>query len=133
MSKLNNLQADTGMPADDPFGLGAWNTMFLTAQTWSRQVAATGAACHREWATFIERRLKQDLALTDRLMNSKGLDDLSRHYSDFFRTALEDYQRQFATLSRLGAEAARPMTDAITEPLPRNDDGAARGPAIVTH
>ena len=67
------------------------------------------AAANREWASFINRRLKDDLAMPQQLAECKNLQDLYRVYTQFFQNACSQYQsglEQMMKLSQSITEAA---------------------------
>jgi hypothetical protein len=67
------------------------------------------AAANREWASFINRRLKDDLAMPQQLAECKNLQDLYRVYAQFFQNACSQYQsglEQMMKLSQSITEAA---------------------------
>ncbi len=78
-----------------------WGSVISSMQAWTRQMTQYGTTLQREWLSFVEKRLKHDAALGQQLAGSKGPDEIMRTYSEFMRTAFEDYQRKFTTVAKL--------------------------------
>jgi Phasin protein len=110
-------------------GLDIFSPLLTNAQTWAQQVTQLNASIQREWLSFVDKRLKEDAAFGQSLVACKAPDDIMRVYTSFYRTAVEDYQREFSTLAQLGASIT---TEAIESakpngPLPEAQLAAASG------
>ena len=57
----------------------------------------TMATAQKEWANFVDRRIKEDVAVLRQLMQCRSPADMHRVYSDYFETAFEQYQEQSAS------------------------------------
>jgi len=64
------------------------------------------AAFNRNWASFINRRLKEELAMPRNLAGCKTVQDMYGVYSEFFQTAVADYQSEFEQMTKLGKSLA---------------------------
>jgi hypothetical protein len=64
------------------------------------------AAINRNWVTFINRRLKEELAMPQNLASCKTVQDMYGVYSEFFQTAVADYQSEFEQMTKLGKSLA---------------------------
>jgi len=64
------------------------------------------AAMNRNWVTFINRRLKEELAMPQHLAGCKTVQDMYGVYSEFFQTAVADYQSEFEQMTKLGKSLA---------------------------
>jgi hypothetical protein len=64
------------------------------------------AAINRHWVTFINRRLKEELAMPQNLASCKTVQDMYGVYSEFFQTAVADYQSEFEQMTKLGKSLA---------------------------
>ena len=76
------------------------------------------AAANREWASFVNRRLKEDLAVPQQLAECRTLQDLYRVYAQFFQNACSQYQsglEQMTKLSQSIAENALQTIQSRTE------------------
>jgi hypothetical protein len=78
----------------------------------------------REWQDFVARRLKEDVALVQRLTSCSKPDQLLSVYTDFWRKAGEDYGKEIATMTGLmtdmtskTAAAAQSATDELSAKL----------------
>jgi hypothetical protein len=56
-----------------------------------------------EWLDFVNRRLKEDLKLPQRMCACRTPEEVRDTYASFWRQAVDDYQKEFALLSRLGS------------------------------
>jgi len=74
------------------------------------------AAANREWALFVNRRLKEDLAMPQQLAECKNLPDLYRVYSQFFQTACSQYQSGLEQMTKLGRSMAENAVEALQSP-----------------
>jgi len=64
------------------------------------------AAANREWASFVNRRLKEDLAVPQQLAECKNLQDLYRVYAQFFQNARSQYQSGLEQMTKLSQSMA---------------------------
>lgn len=94
------------LPMSGMIGIDMWDPFVSSMQAWTRQMTQFNTSLQREWMAFIEKRLKQDAALTQQLADCQGPDDVVRTYSEFMRTAFEDYQQEFATFAKIGGSMA---------------------------
>lgn len=59
-------------------------------------------ALNKTWVSFVNRRLKEDLAVPQQLAGCKTVQDMLGVYRGFFQNAVADYQAEFEELSKLG-------------------------------
>jgi hypothetical protein len=59
------------------------------------------AAANREWASFVNRRLKEDLAVPQQLAECRTPQDLYRVYALFFQNACSQYQSGLEQMTKL--------------------------------
>jgi hypothetical protein len=64
----------------------------------------------REWGDFMNRRLKEDVALVQRLTRSSTPDQVLSAYADFWRKAGEDYGKEITTMTELMTDITTKMT-----------------------
>ena len=64
------------------------------------------AAANSEWASFINRRLKEDLAMPQQLSECRTLQDLYRVYTQFFQNACSQYQSGLGEMTKLSQAMA---------------------------
>jgi Phasin protein len=74
------------------------------------------AAANREWALFVNRRLKEDLAVPQQLAECKNLPELYRVYAQFFQNACSQYQSGLEQMTRLGRSMAENAVQALHSP-----------------
>lgn len=79
-----------------------WNP-FLAGD--AEALGALGTVAH-EWQEFLGRRLKEDVALVQRLTRCSTPDQVLSVYGDFWRKAGEDYGKEITTLTGLMTDMA---------------------------
>jgi hypothetical protein len=77
---------------------------------WYQAAAETAIALNTEWLRFCQQRLKEDTALFQQLSPCRAPDEFLRVYADFWSTATDDYQMEFAELARLCSGGANEST-----------------------
>jgi len=80
-----------------------WNPLLASALGGNAQAQEGFGTIASEWQDFVQRRLKEDLALMQRLAHGGTPDQILAAYSDFWQKAAEDYGKEFTTMSRLMA------------------------------
>lgn len=70
------------------------------------ELISTGMQINAEVASFVSHRLSEDMALPSRIANSRSAEDISETYTEFFKTASQDYAAQMQKLSELVSEVA---------------------------
>ena len=122
--KTTNGRADLGFPPMMlPFGLEALmeiNRPALAAMAEvNGKVYENIATMNKSWAAFVNRRLKEDMAMPKQLVACKTMQEMYGVYADFFQTAVADYQSEFEQMSKLGKtlaeEAAQAMQSRLEE------------------
>lgn len=116
--KTTNGRADNGFPPMMlPFGLEAlmeMNRPALAAMAEvNGKVYANIAAMNKNWTAFVNRRLKEDLAVPQQLAGCKTVQDVYSVYADFFQTAVADYQSEFEQMSKLSKSIAEETAQAV--------------------
>ena len=64
------------------------------------------AAMNKNWAAFVNRRLKEDLAMPQQLAGCKTVQDMYGVCAEFFQTACADYQSELEQIAKLGKSLA---------------------------
>jgi phasin protein len=77
----------------------------------------------REWQDFVGRRLKEDVALVERLARCSRPDHVLSTYTDFWRRAGEDYGKEITTMTDLMTDMAGKMAAAAQS---STDEATAR-------
>ena len=113
-----NVGHTPGIPVAPGLALMMWNP-FLTGDVEALGAFGTIAG---EWQDFVGRRLKEDVALVERLARCSRPDHVLSAYVDFWRKVGEDYGNEITTMTDLMtdvagkmAAAAQSSTDEVTE------------------
>jgi hypothetical protein len=116
--KTTNGRADNGFPPMMlPLGLEA--LMELNRPALSVMAEVNGrvyenlASLNKSWIAFVNRRLKEDLAMPKQLAGCRTVQDMYSVYADFFQTAVTDYQSEFEQMSKLGKSIAEETAQAV--------------------
>ena len=86
--------------------LDLFSPLLTHAQAWTQQVTHLNTSIQCEWLNFVDKRLKEEAAFGQSLVTCKAPDDIMRVYTSFYRTAVEDYQKELTTLAQLGASVS---------------------------
>jgi hypothetical protein len=116
--KSSNGRAESAFPPMMmPFGFEAFMEFHRPALTAAAQMNGKVydgiAAMNRNWVGFVNRRLKEDLALPQQLAGCKSMQDMYSVYNEFFQRAYADYQAEFEQLSKLGKTLAEDTVHAV--------------------
>jgi hypothetical protein len=71
------------------------------------------ATINKNWVAFINRRLKEDLAMPQQLAACKTVQEMYGVYAEFFQNACSDYQSEFEQMTKLGKSLADDTMQAI--------------------
>lgn len=80
------------------------------------------ATVNREWATFVNRRLKEDFAVPQQLAECRNLPDLFRVYAQFVQNACAHYQTGLEQMTKL----SQSMAETTLQSLQSRSDAADR-------
>jgi hypothetical protein len=64
-------------------------------------------AVNKEWTSFVNRRLKEDMAIPERLAACTSLQDMMRVYTNYVQDAYVHYQSEFEQLAKLNRSIAQ--------------------------
>jgi hypothetical protein len=81
------------------------------------------ASAQKDWAEFVHRRVKEDIAASQQLMSCKSLEDMQQVYSQYMRTAFEQYREQ----SERAVQRGKSTTDGLAQTLELGARESARG------
>ena len=109
--KTSNGRADMGFPPMTlPFNfesLMELNRPALNAMAQMNGKVYDGlATLNKNWVAFINRRLKEDLAVPQQLASCKTVQDMYGVYAEFFQNACSDYQSELEQITKLGKSLA---------------------------
>jgi hypothetical protein len=116
--KTSNGRADFGFPPMMlPFNLESLmelNRPALNAMAQMNGKVYDGlATMNKNWVAFINRRLKEDLAMRQQLAACKTVQDMYGVYAEFFQNACSDYQSEFEQMTKIGKSLADDTIQAI--------------------
>jgi cation transport regulator ChaB len=83
------------------------------------------ATAHKEWAEFVQRRIREDVAVSRQLLNCHSLADIHQIYSQYFQTAFEQYREQ--------SEKVVQRSESMAQHLAATTDSAAKNGARARH
>jgi hypothetical protein len=109
--KTANGRAETGFPPMMmPFNfesLMELNRPALTAMAQMNGKVYDGlATLNKNWVAFVNRRLKEDLAMPQQLAACKTVQDMYGVYAEFVQNACADYQSEFEQMTKLSKTLA---------------------------
>jgi len=116
--KSTNGRAETGFPPMMlPFGFEAimeLNRPALAAMAQMNGKVYDGiATLNKNWAAFLNRRLKEDLAMPKQLASCKSVQEMYGVYTEFFQNACADYQSRSEQMTKLSKSLADETVQAI--------------------
>jgi hypothetical protein len=80
------------------------------------------AAVNREWASFLNRRLKEDLAVPQQLAECRSLQDFYRVYVQFLQNACSHYQAGLEQMTKL----SQSITENALQSLQSHSEGGTK-------
>jgi Phasin protein len=83
--------------------LGIWSPWLVGAANWNAQVLEGFGTIASEWQNFVSRRLKEDFAFMQRAAQCRTPDQMAAAHADFWRTAMEDYSKEYMLMGKLAA------------------------------
>jgi hypothetical protein len=81
------------------------------------------AAINREWVSFVNQRLKEDLAVPQQVAACRSVQDMYRVYTEFLQNACSQYQAGFEQMAKLGKSMAEDTFKVLQSRL---DESAGR-------
>ena len=116
--KASNGRAESAFPPMMmPFGFEAFmelNRPALTAVAQMNGKVYDGlATLNKNWVAFVNRRLKEDLAVPQQLAACKTVQDMYGVYAEFFQNACSDYQSELEQMTKIGKSLADDTIQAI--------------------
>jgi hypothetical protein len=109
--KTTDGRAEVGIPPMTvPFGLEAFMELNRPALAAMAQVNGKVydniATLNTHWVAFVNRRLEKDLGMPKQLAACKTVQEMYGVYTDFFQTAVSDYQSELEEMSKIGRTLA---------------------------
>ncbi|MFZ1104951.1 MAG: phasin family protein [Hyphomicrobiaceae bacterium] len=100
-----------------------WGSALAGTARWNGQMYEGMAMLGSEWLDFVNRRMKEDLRLPQRVCACRSPEELRDTYASFWRQAADDYQKELALLSQLSSGL---LSTSLTATQTRVEE-AARG------
>ena len=101
--------------------LVAGNPLFAVVTNINGKLLESAARVQKDWAEFVHRRIEEDVAVSQRLMNCQSLGDMQQVYSQYFQTAFEHCWGQ----SERAVQRGKSMTEAVAESVESRGNAAA--------
>jgi hypothetical protein len=99
----HHSRANNGAMPMAALGPELWGAALAGTVRWNGKMYEGMAMLGSEWLDFVNRRLKEDLGLPQRVCVCRTPEEVRSTYASFWRQAVDDYQKEFALLSRLGS------------------------------
>jgi hypothetical protein len=113
-----------------PFGFEAFMELNRTALQAMAQMNGKVydgiASWNQNWVAFLNRRLKEDLAMPQQLAACKTVQDMYGVYAEFFQNACSQYQSEFEQLTKLSKSLADDTMQAIQSHMEEAREARAR-------
>ena len=103
--------------------LVAGNPLFAVVTNMNGKFLESAAGVQMDWVEFVNRRIKEDIAVSERLINCQSLGDMQQIYSQYFQTAFEQYREQFERAAQRGTSMTEVVAESV-EPRAREAEPA---------
>ena len=87
------------------------NPLLAVATDANGKLLESVASAQKEWVEFVHRRIKENVAVSQRLLNCKSLADVQEVYSQYLLTAIEHYREQSEKVIQTG----KSMTEGLVQ------------------
>ena len=87
------------------------NPLLAVATDANGKLLESVASAQKEWVEFVHRRIKENVAASQRLLNCKSLTDVQEVYSQYFLAAFEHYREQSEKVIQIG----KSMTEGLVQ------------------
>ena len=98
------------------------NPLVAVATDVNGKLLESVASAQKEWVEFVHRRIKENLAASQRLLNCKSLTDVQEVYSQYLLTAFEHYREQSEKVVQTG----KSMTEGLVQTTASRADEIAQ-------
>ena len=109
-----------------PFGLETMMDMqrptFTAMAEVNTKLYESLAAANREWASFLNQRLKEGLAVSQQLAECRSPQDFYRVYAQFLQNACSHYQAGLEQMTKL----SQSITENALQPLQSDLEGGTK-------
>lgn len=125
MAEARQEQLTGPMTGGNSFGWSvppAGNPLLAVVTDINGRLLESAATAQRDWAEFVHRRVKEDISASQQLMNCRSLTDMQQIYSQYLRTAFEQYREQ----SEKAVQRGKSMTEKLVQTLESRAGETAR-------
>lgn len=91
----------------------AGNPLFAVVTDINGRWLESIASAQKDWAEFVHRRVKEDIAASQRLLNCQSLADIQQIYSQYLRTAFDQYREQSDRVIQRGKSMREELTQSL--------------------
>jgi hypothetical protein len=99
----DNAKANGSSVLTPNMGFELWGPALAGAAKWNGKMYEGFALLGSEWLDFVNRRLKEDLSLPQRMCACRTPEEARDTYAAFWRQAVDDYQKEFTVMAKLGS------------------------------
>jgi hypothetical protein len=89
------------------------NPLLAVATDANEKLLESVASAQKEWVEFVHRRIKENVAASQRMLNCKSLTDVQEVYTQYLLTAFEQYREQSEKVVQTG----KCMTDEFVQTM----------------
>ena len=89
------------------------NPLLAVATDINGKLFESAASAQKDWAEFVHRRVKENVGVAQRLLSCQSLADMQDVYSQYLRTAFEQYREQSEKVVHTG----RSMTEGLAQTM----------------
>src|SRR6266699_3556110 len=89
------------------------NPLLAVATDANGKLLESVASAQKEWVEFVHRRIKENVAASQRLLNCKSLTDVQEVYTQYVLTAFEHYREQSEKVVQTG----KSMTEGLVQTM----------------
>jgi Phasin protein len=91
----------------------AGNALFAVVTDMNGKLLESVARVQKDWAEFVHRRVKEDVAASQQLMKCQSLTDIQQVYSQYWGTVFEQYREQSERVVQRG----KSMTEELAQSM----------------
>lgn len=108
MNKVPKTSAPEATPGMTEIQTASLNSL----SAFNTTMADNTARLYREWSEFIGHRLREDMALRQRLLTCTSGEDMAAVQAEFFRRAMEEYAAESRKMLQMTQDM---MADALAK------------------
>ena len=96
-----------------PMPLVAGNPLFAAVTDMNGKLLESVAGAQKDWAEFVHRRVKEDIAASQQLMSCQSLTDMQEVYSQYLRNMFEQYREQSERVVQRGKSMTEELASSM--------------------